>query len=92
MTNELTSTQIATQVEELVRVHVESEDLLSPDVDLIYDLAMDSLELVELGLLLEKQFEIKLAIADIRRCTTLGDIIQLVTHNVEGKKQLSAHD
>jgi acyl carrier protein len=92
MIQELTSTQIATQVEELVRTHVGSEDLLSPDVDLIYDLAMDSLELVELGLLLEKQFAIKLAIADIRRCTTLDDVIQLVTRNVEGKKLLSIHE
>lgn len=83
MTNNLTQVQLASQVEELVRKHIDSPTPIPLDAELMYDLAMDSLELVELGLKLEKQFGAKFSTADIRRCVTLNDVIQLTSHTIQ---------
>ena len=85
MTDNLAQMQVASQVEELVRTHVDSPTSIPLDAELIYDLAMDSLELVELSLTLEKQFGIKLPIADIRSCVTLEEVIQLVSRIIQEK-------
>ena len=83
MVNGFTQAQLASQIEELVRAHVGSPTPIPLDADLINDLGMDSLELVELGLKLEKQFGVKFSIADIRRCVTLDDVIQLASHVIQ---------
>ena len=79
MINNVTQEQLTSQIDELVRAHVGSSTPSPLDADLINDLGMDSLELVELGLKLEKQFGVKFSIADIRRCVTLEDVIQLAS-------------
>ena len=80
-------THIAFKVEELVRTHIGSNDTIPLDADLINDLAMDSLEMVELGIILEKQFGVKLSTAAIRRCITLEDIVELVSTTREKQAQ-----
>ena len=40
--------------------------------------AQDSIELVELGIKIEKHFAMKLPMSDLRRCITVEEIIQLV--------------
>lgn len=80
MINDFTFTQeaISSRVEEIIRQHVGSDMVLSPETDLINDLGMDSLELVELGLKMGKEFGIKIPAAELRRCVTVEEVIQLV--------------
>ena len=83
MLDGFTQTDLALRVEEIVRQHVDSETELPLKADLLNDLAIDSLELVELGIKLEKTLGIKLSIADLRRCVTLEEVIQLVQQAAE---------
>ncbi len=87
MVNDFTRAQLVTQIEELVREHVGSPTPIPLDADLINDLGMDSLELVELSLKLEKQLGVKFSIADIRRCVTLDDVIQLASQVIQDQSQ-----
>lgn len=69
---------IASRVEEIIRKQTACDFELTADTDLLNDLAIDSLELVEMGLTLEKQFGKKLPIGELRRCITIGELVQLV--------------
>ncbi|MBA2286671.1 MAG: acyl carrier protein [Ktedonobacteraceae bacterium] len=75
---DLTQEQISLRVEDIVREHVGSDIALSPLTNLQDDLEIDSLELVELGITLEKEFAIGLPDSALRRCATLGDVTRLV--------------
>ncbi len=77
---------VAIRVEQIIRRHTESETVLAPETDLLNDLAIDSLELVELGLMLGKTFETTLPMAEVRRCITLEELTQLVEQAVEAKQ------
>ena len=78
MTHNTFQDTIPSRVEQIIHQHIGSEDELSPETDLLNDLAIDSLELVEVGLKIEKQFGKKLPITDLRGCITVGELIQLV--------------
>ena len=69
---------VSARVEGIIHAQIGGENALSPGTHLQDDLGMDSLELVELGIALENAFAIKLPDAEIRRCVTLGDLVQLV--------------
>ncbi len=78
MSKVLMQQEVETRVEELVRQQVDSETPVPLESDLLNDLAIDSLELVELGIKIEKHFAMKLPMSDLRRCITVEEIIQLV--------------
>ena len=78
MTNEATQETISSRVEEIIRRQIGEDAELTPDTDLLNDLAIDSLELVETGLTIEKAFGKKLPTVDLRRCVTVGELVQLV--------------
>ncbi len=78
MSKNILQQEVGTHVEELVRQHVESEEPVPLEADLLNDLAIDSIELVDLGIKIEKHFALKLPMSDLRRCITLEEIIQLV--------------
>jgi acyl carrier protein len=85
-------TEQASQIEEIVRAHVGSTTPIPLDASLADDLDIDSLELVELSLRLEKQFGVEFPSEDIRACNTLDDVIQVVSrttkkYNLEKVKQ-----
>ncbi len=82
MTQFATSDLIALRVEEIVSKHLDVENL-APDVDLASDFGIDSLELVELSLAIEKSLGAKLPVADVRRCVTLADLIHLTQRLVQ---------
>ncbi len=82
--------ETAACVEEIVRQHVGSSDVLLPEVHLLDELSIDSLELVELGVTLEKKFAITLPDAEVRRCVTLADVIQLVEGTINVRDVKSA--
>jgi len=69
---------IASRIEEIFHQQVGDDTELSPETDLLNDLGMDSLELVELGLKMERVFETKIPLTDLRSCVTIEEVIQLV--------------
>ena len=66
------------RVEKIIHAQIGSDSALSSETNLQDDLGMDSLELVELGMELEHSFGVELPDADMRRCVTVGDLVQLV--------------
>jgi acyl carrier protein len=69
---------VSARLEKIIQAQIGSDTALSPETHLQDDLGMDSLELVELGIALENAFAIELPGAVMRRCATLGDLVQLV--------------
>lgn len=78
MVQHLTQNDAATGVEKIVREHIGSADVLSPKTHLQDELDIDSLERVEIGVKLEKAFNILLTNSSIQSAVTLGDFIHLV--------------
>lgn len=79
MVQQFTSENISSRIEKIIQGQIDSDTPLSLDTNLQEDLGMDSLELVELGLTLENEFDVAIPDAEVRRCATLGDIVQLVS-------------
>ena len=77
MANETFQGTISTRVEQIIQQQIGSSEKLNPETDLLNDLALDSLELVEVGLKIEKQFGKKLPIADLRGCMTVAELVEL---------------
>lgn len=73
-----TQEAIASRVEQIIRQQTGCDEALTSETDLLNDLGIDSLELVELGLVVEKAFGTKLPRAEVRRCVTVGELTQLV--------------
>jgi len=73
-----TQTMTALRVAQIIRQHTGGDETFTPEMDLLNDLGIDSLELVELGLALEKAFRTRLPMAEVRRCVTVGELTQLV--------------
>lgn len=63
-------------------------NLASPDVDLIETGVMDSMLLMELTLLLEKQFDIRISVSEIRveditSVNAIGAFVDRLMHNAQ---------
>jgi acyl carrier protein len=86
MTAYLTQEAIASRIEEIIKEHIGTDEVLTLETHLLDDLAVDSLERVELGIKLEKAFGISLTNDKVRNVITLGDFIQLVVQQVELQK------
>ncbi len=78
MANNDTQETVSTRVEQLICQYTGTGEVLTPQTDLLNDLAIDSLELVELGLAIEKTFKTKLPMAQVRRCVMVGELMELV--------------
>jgi acyl carrier protein len=78
MSKNLLQQEVETHIEELVRLHIDSNEPIPLEADLLNDLAIDSIEMVDLGIKIEKHFVMKLPMSDLRRCCTVEEIIQLV--------------
>lgn len=48
------------------------------DSHIVADLGMDSLDIIEFLMAIEEEFEIEIADEDAERCSTVGDVIELV--------------
>lgn len=55
---------------------------IEPATDLLTDLGMESLEQVELGLQLEKEFNTKIPIAELRSCVTVEEVVDLLEQKI----------
>ena len=64
-------------VEEL---HVNADDV-TPEAELIGDLGINSLELAELVIRLEENFEVEIADEDLHNFVTVGDVVKYLEEN-----------
>lgn len=81
MAQRFTTETVSSRVEKIINQQIGSDTPLSLDTNLQEDLGMDSLELVELGITLENEFDVSVPDASVRRCATIDDLVQLVSHS-----------
>ncbi|GCE51437.1 acyl carrier protein [Thermosporothrix hazakensis] len=80
---------IQKQVIELLQEHIGSKAILSPETNLQDDFGIDSIEMVDIAIKLEKTFGIALPAEQFRHCTTVSDIVQFVVQARQGIAQES---
>jgi len=88
MATNFTQEAVALRVEEIIQEHIGTDETLTLETHLQDDLAVDSLERVELGIKLEKAFGIVLTNDKLRTVSTLGDFIQLIVLQVNLPKEV----
>lgn len=59
------------------------EDDITPDASLIDDLGADSLDIVELIMYFEDEFDMEISDEDIEEMETIQDIINYIEDNIE---------
>ena len=60
-----------------------SEELITPEAELVNDLGVNSLELADLILLCEEKFDIEINDDDIHKFITVGDVVNYLNTIVE---------
>ena len=59
-----------------------AETAITPDASFIDDLGADSLDIVELVMALEEEFDIEIPDADAEKVVTVGDVVDYIKENV----------
>ena len=59
-----------------------SEASVTTDASFIDDLGADSLDIVELVMALEEEFDIEIPDADAEKVVTVGDVVEYIKENV----------
>lgn len=78
MAGDLTEENVSLCLEQIIKEHIGEDVELTPETNLRDEFDIDSLEFVELSIKIEGKFGIKLPNAEVRRCTTPADMVQLV--------------
>lgn len=86
MTSQSVQDTYTVAIRQIIADQTAPTEPLTLDTDLLNDLALDSLELVEVGVTIEKKFGRKLPIDRLRQCITLGELIELAREINEGQK------
>ena len=60
-----------------------NEDAVTQEASFIDDLGADSLDLVELIMALEEEFDIEIPDADAEKVVTVGDVVNYIKENVQ---------
>lgn len=60
------------------------DSLVRPDMDLVNDLGADSLDLVEIVMAIEAEFDIEIVDEDFEKCVSVNDIVSLVESIANG--------
>lgn len=79
----MTSTEVAREVEDLLRRECRVEGPLTPDTRLVEDLGLDSLQFLGLAVALENRFRLPLGEDPDRPPTTLGELSRLVEQRLQ---------
>ena len=58
------------------------EKLVTPEARFTDDLGADSLDIVELVMALEEEFDIEIPDADAEKVATVGDVVEYIKENV----------
>ena len=61
---------------------VEDVEIITMDTTFIDDLGADSLDIVELIMALEEEFDIEIPEADAEKISTVGDVVEYIKANV----------
>ena len=59
-----------------------AETAITPDASFIDDLGADSLDIVELVMALEEEFDIEIPDADAEKVVTVSDVVEYIKDNV----------
>jgi len=59
------------------------ESEITPEKNIFNDLGADSLDFVELSMLLEREFNVKFTEEDTNNVKTVGDLYELIEHYVK---------
>ena len=59
-----------------------SETAITPDASFIDDLGADSLDIVELIMALEEEFDLEIPDADAEKVVTVSDVVEYIKDNV----------
>lgn len=86
MTSQSAQDTYTVAIKQIIADQTDATEPLTLDTDLLNDLALDSLELVEVGVTIEKKFGRKLPIDRLRQCITLGELIELAREINEGQQ------
>ena len=60
-----------------------AENTVTEEASFIDDLGADSLDLVELIMALEEEFDIEIPDADAEKVVTVGDVVEYIKENVQ---------
>ena len=60
-----------------------SENEITPEKNFFNDLGADSLDFVELSMLLEREFNVKFTEADTAKVKTVGDLFELIEKHIK---------
>jgi acyl carrier protein len=88
MTSQSVMDAYTATIKQIIIDQTAATEPLTLETDLLNDLALDSLELVEVGVKIEKKFGRKLSINRLRQCITLGELIELTREMNEEQKVL----
>src|SRR2546422_357801 len=86
MIKDITREQVYLYFEKILKEHLGEDIALSADTNLRENFDLESLEFIEFSVKLEKAFSVKLPNAEVRRCVTPSDIVQLVLSAVARSK------
>ena len=59
-----------------------AETAITPDASFIDDLGADSLDIVELIMALEEEFDLEIPDSDAEKVVTVGDVVEYIKDNV----------
>ncbi|GHO61419.1 hypothetical protein KSC_003110 [Ktedonobacter sp. SOSP1-52] len=76
---------VSSRVYEILRPYAEGI-ALTPETHLSDDLNIDSIELVEVGVALEKEFSKQFTITSLKSCPTVQDLVKLVEQTVAAEQ------
>lgn len=89
MAKNITRENVYLYLEKILKEHLGEDIVLSADTNLRDDFDVESLEFVEFSVKLEKAFGVKLPNAEVRRCLTPSDIVQLVLRAATASKHVT---
>lgn len=79
----MSSEEIFDKVKEIIVEQLGvSEDSVNEDASFIDDLGADSLDIVELIMALEEEFDIEIPDTDAEKVVTVGDVVEYIKDNV----------
>jgi acyl carrier protein len=73
-------------ISKIIIEQIDEEVTLTPETNIYDDLAVDSIELVEISVKLEKIFAVSLPFSELRNCITLLDLVNTITRAKQENK------
>lgn len=83
----MTTAEILHAVGVLAADHLDIEDPISPEMNLVEDLDLDSLKLLTLAVQVENRFEICLGAEDEEQIQRVSDLVSVIERKLDEKQQ-----